>query len=84
MAQIFSSTAACVAPAPATRMRFNRALAPAARLTSREARERLGNQPVSAAFASPSLAAARTRTFSTRRPSTTARYRRWRRVRRAA
>jgi hypothetical protein len=59
MAQIFSSITAYVAAAPATRIRFSRALAPATRLTSREGTPSvLATSLVSAALASPSLAAA--------------------------
>src|SRR6516164_706133 len=70
IAQIFSSVAASIAPAPLIRSCLSRALAPATRLTSRTATPRLlAMSFISAALASPSRAAARTRTFSTLRPS---------------
>src|SRR5262249_4174522 len=69
-AQIFSSTATSAAPVPATFSRLIRALAPATKATSRGAMPSvLATSWISAAFASPSLAAARTRAFSTLRPS---------------
>src|SRR5262245_42507446 len=70
MAQIFSSAAAKVAPVPSIFSRLSRAVAPATRLTSRGGTpSALATSLISAALASPSLAAARTRTLSTQRPS---------------
>src|SRR5262249_20145825 len=59
IAQIFSSVAASVAPAPLIRSCLSRALAPATKLPSRTATPRLlAMSFTSAALASPSLAAA--------------------------
>src|SRR5262249_41885050 len=67
---ILASAAASAGPAPAILIRLIRADAPATRLTSRTATlSDFASSRTSAAFASPSLAAARTRTLSTVPPS---------------